>query len=223
MKEGSLMTRVQSADAAPNTAAEPAPDALRTAAGKDVERLHALLKDDGDARGGRKGDDEPSRNAKALERDAEAESIQAALLAMVSGTAVPDSGAAQPSAAPAPVRDIDSLVEATVKTMLVGERPDGTQEVRLHIKETTLADTNIVLSREDGVLQVRFESGRDDDLHLLAGNAEALSAQLTKRLGEAVAVAVVPAGGSGASDGQTGQGRSKGYEDILRYAEAERR
>jgi hypothetical protein len=123
------------------------------------------------------------------------------------------------AAAPPRAAELAELVGTLADRVLVGQRADGTAEIRVTLKGEALGATEVTIARSGGALELRFEPQTESAAALLRDHGESLARGLSDRLESRVVIAVADArdarGGHG--DGQR-EGRSRGFEDIVTYA-----
>ncbi|WP_142848233.1 type III secretion HpaP family protein [Telmatospirillum sp. J64-1] len=116
-----------------------------------------------------------------------------------------------PAAAPSPLAsaDLTALADTVAERILVSdENADGSQEVRIQLKENVLPGTEIRLRHEGGRLVVELVCANADSLRFLDSQRDGLSSLLNSRLKDEVQVRVTPAG-PGEGSGQPQDGRSR--------------
>jgi type III secretion system needle length determinant len=109
------------------------------------------------------------------------------------------------------LRDLAALSEIADQ-VLVSSSESSQREIRIHVKDSLIPETDIRLSRQGGVLSVHLVTTNEQSAHFLAVHRERLQQQLENRLGETVRVDV-----QGEDSTDSGDGRSRQQRDI--YAE----
>jgi len=120
-----------------------------------------------------------------------------------------------------PRTDLAELVDQLADRVLVGTRQDGTMELRLSLKDTALAGSEIRIARAEGGLQIQILAGADGLAVMQRGGAQ-FATDLANRLGTRVSVEVIAdsseAQGGGSGDNQQRQdGRSRGLEAMMAW------
>ena len=111
---------------------------------------------------------------------------------------------------PAPFADLSKIVNEIADRILVSspaDNPTGAQEIRIHLKESVLSDTEVRIYRHAGSLQVEFLSGSKDSQMFIAQKQPDIQKILGERLAnETVNVSVQD---SQQTRGGQGEGRSR--------------
>ena len=114
-----------------------------------------------------------------------------------------------------PVNDPNTNLAALseiAEQVLVSSPESSQREIRIQVKSSLIPETDIRLSRHDGVLSVHLVTTSDQSAHFLTMHREGLQQQLENRLGETVLVEV-----KGEHPSDSGDGRSRQQRDL--YAE----
>ena len=119
------------------------------------------------------------------------------------------SGQPVAEAAPAPPADLNKVVGEIADRILVSsaaDNPAGTQEIRIHLKEDVLSNTEVRIYRHAGSLQVEFLTGSKDSQMFIEQKQSDIQKTLGERLSnENVNVSVQ----SQQTRGGQGEGRSR--------------
>ena len=105
---------------------------------------------------------------------------------------------AAPAEAP---RTAATLVEELAERLLVGMREDGSAELRITLKDTALAGSELRIARAEGGVQVQVLAAGEGAAVLERHGGE-LAALLAERLGTRVVVAMLPAPGTASGAGE---------------------
>ena len=126
--------------------------------------------------------------------------------------------------------EIADLAHTLTERVLVGERADGAQQIRVTLRGDVLGRTEVTIAQGADGLEVHFEPASNGAAFLLRERGAELARTLSERLDSRVVVGVAAIGelgtGSGGGGGGGGGGernsRSRGFDEIVSYV-AERR
>ncbi|MEJ0017892.1 MAG: hypothetical protein WDN25_15245 [Acetobacteraceae bacterium] len=186
----------------------------------DAQRFADLLDDDagdggggggsGDESGGAQGDPPPPRSP--------AEAILASMGGLQPPAPVETLAGAGNDPAPQGI-ELRELADKIVDRVLVGQRADGENELRITLNSEMFGTTEVSLAQHQGALELRIDTLSEPMQKLLQDNAADFAGDLAQRLGMPVALEVHATTAADQMQRQGGDDRqrSRGYEQILRY------
>jgi hypothetical protein len=115
-------------------------------------------------------------------------------------------------------RELSGLVGGIVDRVLIGNR-DGAPELRVTLKGELFGDSELLISRRDGGIEVTIGAASAAAVDFLARRGDELAGQLAQRLATRVVVQIAPpASAEQSSAGDDRQDRrSRGLEALLTY------
>lgn len=196
-------------EASPGAAKLPAADGHDTAAG------------DGLSPAGEPGSERLERRKDEGKRDGEGsgsdgeQAFQPGIQPLQAEPAAPRPSDAVPEPVAVRGSGIAELVDRLAERVLVGQRADGTAEIRLTLRGDVMGGTEVRIARVEQGLELHIDAASEAALRTLRERGDDLVQGLSDRLGGAVSLQVT------SSLRQDGSGdpnrRSSGYDDILTY------
>ena len=109
------------------------------------------------------------------------------------------------------LQDLAALSDIAEQVLVASPESDQ-REIRIQLKNSLIPETDIRLTRQDGVLSVHLVTTSEQSAHFLSMHRDGLRQQLENRLGETVQVDVQKE-----QSADSGDGRSRQRRDL--YAE----
>ena len=117
--------------------------------------------------------------------------------------------------APAPTADLSQVVGEIADRILVSsaaDNPNGVQEIRIHLKESVLPDTEVRIYRHGGSLQVEFMAASKDSEMFIAQRQP----EIQKTLGERLSDETVTVSVQDSRQTQSGQEQGRSRQQYIR-------
>lgn len=211
----------------------PIPQPHRANLGQDAARLNQLMQPSQPARpapdgaeraGGEPPRREPEREQKPSRSNEAMGSPGDAILAGLSQAPVSSNAAPteEVAASSRTTTDLNELADQLADRILVGTRADGATELRVQLKTESFGQTEFSLSRVNDRIELRIETMSDQLENALRDGGQTFTDTLSARLGMPVNLDVATQSDGGMAGGQEDPNRSRGFDNIMRYA-AERR